>query len=385
MQSFCVERPRCRPVAPHGRCQYNPLTMKSSTVGESSRATRAPGSTRQSDWRWLRRAIALLLTLAVFAWIAKPIVLRWDAVREQVRMTSPIRVLIASVMFSLFLFAFRASLWRGILIVLGQRIPVAPATRIWSTSELSRYLPGVIWQVVSRIYLCRPYGIAGSVCSTSQVLELSIFTLANLLLAIGCLMWLGWKTFHGAALAWLTGALILAPALLCLVHPRVFFPITNAVLKRAGKPTLGRPMRFHTLAGMLIWNILGLVWQSLAIWLIVSVPLQLQFTKWWVVAGAYSLAWCAGFLAFWAPGGLGVREIVFVAAMDAAMPPAVRHHFADPAVRVGFLAFLSVLLRIWATLGELILAGVAFIADYRGAMDRPDAPGRCSLSPETAA
>jgi uncharacterized membrane protein YbhN (UPF0104 family) len=339
----------------------------------------------RSNWRWLRRSVALLLTLAVFGWIARPIVLRWHDVREQVLLTSPVRVIVAALMFALFLFVFRASLWRRILRVLGQRIPLAPAVRIWSTSELTRYLPGVIWQVVSRIYLCKPYGIAGSVCSTSQILELSIFTLANLLLAIGCLMWLGWKTFHGTALNWLIGALILAPALLCLVHPRIFFPITNAVMKRLGKPTLGRPMRFRVLAGMLLWNILGLIWQSMAIWLIVSGPLQLQFTKWWVVAGAYSLAWSAGFLAFWAPGGLGVREIVFIAAMDAAMPPAVRKHFADPAVRVGFLAFLSVLLRIWATLGELTLAGIAFLADYQGAMDRPNAPGRTALAAEPQA
>jgi len=359
--------------------------MESSAVGESYPARQDTAPPQKSRWRWLRRGVALLLTLAVFAWIAKPIVLRWADVRDQVRMTSPLRVLVAALMFSLFLFAFRASVWRRILLVLGQRIPVAAATRIWSTSELSRYLPGVIWQVVSRIYLCRPYGIAGSVCSTSQILELSIFTLANLLLAIGCLMWLGWKTFHGAALGWLIGALILSPALLCLVHPRIFFPITNAVMKRLGKPTLGRPMRFRVLLGMLLWNILGLIWQSMAIWLIVSVPLQLQFTKWWVVAGAYSLAWCAGFLAFWAPGGLGVREIVFIAAMDAAMPPAVRKHFADPAVRVGFLAFLSVLLRVWATLGELTLAGIAFLLDYQGAMDRPDAPGRTALTAEPQA
>jgi uncharacterized membrane protein YbhN (UPF0104 family) len=352
--------------------------MESSVVGQSSPVSNDAPLPRKSRFRWLRRGIALLLTLAVFDWIARPIVLRWHDVRNQILLTSPLRVIIAALMFTLFLFAFRASIWRRILLVLGQKIPVAPAVRIWSTSELSRYLPGVIWQVVSRIYLSRPYGITGSVCSASQVLELSIFTLANMLLAIGCLMWLGWKTFHGAALEWLIGALILAPALLCLVHPRVFFPITNAVMKRLGKPTLGRPMRFRVLGGMLLWNILGLIWQSMAIWLIVSVPMQLQFTKWWVVAGAYSLAWCAGFLAFWAPGGLGVREIVFIAAMDAAMPPAVRRHFADPAVRLGFLAFLSVLLRVWATLGELTLAGIAFLADYQGAMDRPDAPGRCA-------
>ena len=55
--------------------------------------------------------------------------------------------------------------WRRILIGFGHYLPVAPATRIWSTSELARYLPGVIWQVAGRVYLVKPYGVRGSVCT----------------------------------------------------------------------------------------------------------------------------------------------------------------------------------------------------------------------------
>jgi len=99
----------------------------------------------------------------------------------------------------------------------------------------------------------------------------------------------------------------------------------------------------------------------------------LQLAKWWVVAGAYCLAWCAGFLAVWAPGGLGVRELVFVAAMRVALPPAVRHRFdADPQQLVGVIMFLSVLLRLWATAGEFILAGIAYALDWKGAFRRRD-------------
>ena len=124
----------------------------------------------------------------------------------------------------------------------------------------------------------------------------------------------------------------------------------------------------------------------MAIWLVTAGPLGLKLAKWWVVAGAYCLAWCAGFLAVWAPGGLAVREAVFVAAMQIALPAPVRAQFADPNVLLGFLAFLSVLLRVWATIGELTLAAAGYIADYRGALNRRDAPGRIAISaiPEKA-
>lgn len=333
--------------------------------------------------RWLRRVGGFAVTAAIFVWILKPVVRHWDQVKDRAGQTSWGRVLLASVMFSAFLFAFRAMSWRRILTAFGHRLPVAPATRIWSSSELARYLPGVIWQVVGRVYLVRPYGVSGSVCSASQILELSIFLLANVLLAVGCLTWLGIKTFPDPMVrGWLYAAMALVPVLVVLVHPRIFYRLTNRVLDWLGKPPVAGRLRFRELCGLLVWSVLGLVWQGLAIWLVVSGPLALQPQKWWVVAGAYSLAWCAGFLAFWAPGGIGVREFVFIAAMEFALPPRVRAQFSDPKVLLGFLAFLSVLLRLWATSGELILSAIAYATDYRGALGRPDAIGRIQVQAE---
>src|SRR6185437_6574956 len=172
------------------------------------------------------------------------------------------RVFCASLIFSAFLFIFRATTWRRILIGFGYRIPVAPTVRIWSSSELSRYLPGVIWQVVSRIYLVKPYGVRGSVCSASQILELALFLLANVLLAVGCLTWYGHKMLRATAQNWLFGAIGLIPVLMILLYPKVFYAITNAIMRKLGKPEIVKQLRFNELVGLLFWNVLGLVWQS---------------------------------------------------------------------------------------------------------------------------
>jgi hypothetical protein len=259
---------------------------------------------------------------------------------------------------------------RRILKHFGHKLPVPPATRIWSTSELARYLPGVIWQVVGRVYLAKKYGVRGSHCSASQILELVLFLLANLLVALGCLVWLGIKSFDGLARMWLIAAMGIVPGLVVLLHPRFLYRILNGILRRLGKPPVATRMDFRMLLQLLGWTVIGLLWQSLAIWLLVEEPLGgLQLAKWWVVAGAYCLAWCAGFLAFWAPAGLGVRELVFIGAMNVALPPAVRQRFAsDPAQLEGVILFLSVLLRLWTTAGELMLAGVAYGIDWKGAL-----------------
>jgi hypothetical protein len=178
---------------------------------------------------------------------------------------------------------------------------------------------------------------------------------------------------HGAR-GWLFGVALLLPILIVLLHPKIFYGIINSVLRRFGKPAIVQRLRGKMLVAILLWNILGLLWQTLAIFLIVQQPLGLKWDWWWIVAGAYCLAWCAGFLAFWAPGGLGMREVVFIGAMWVILPP----HLQKSSV---ILAFLSVLLRLWATCGELLLALSAYAIDFRGAIGHPNAPGRVEMRP----
>jgi hypothetical protein len=348
---------------------------------------------------WLKRAIAVAITVAIFVWIFKPIGQHWDLVRDRVLDTSVMRFALAAGMFAIFLFVFRALVWRQIVASFGHKLPVAAAVRIWSTSELARYLPGVIWQVWGRVYLVRPYGVSGSVCTITQVLELSIFLLANMLVAVSCMLYFGIKKLDGTAQNWLVAAGALVPVLLFLLHTKVFYGIINSIMRRRGKPPIVQRLRGYMLVGMLFWNILGLLWQSIAIFIILKEPLGLKWDWWWVVAGAYCLAWCAGFLAFWAPGGIGVREVVFIGAMHVILPERVRELFLQvdaggaggvvaaasspgtfPPALLALLAFLSVLLRLWATAGELILASAAYALDFRGALGAPDAPGRVAFA-----
>jgi len=332
---------------------------------------------------WLKRALGVAITVAIFAYILRPVVRQWDQVRADVLKTDPSIFIIASAMFAAFLFLFRVVSWRRMLKGLGHKLPVAAATRIWSTSELARYLPGAIWQVVGRVYLVKPYGVSGSVCSTSQILELTVYLLANLLVAVGCLLWFGARPSSGLghdARMWLFVAMGLVPLLTLLLHPRIFYGIVNRVMHAIQKPAITQRPRGYKLFGLLGWAVVGLAWQSVAVFLLVRGPLELEWSKLWAVAGSYCLAWCAGFLAFWAPGGLGVRELVFMTAMMLFLPQSVREHFTNPEALVGLLAFLSVLLRLWTVAGELLLASLAYAFDFRGAIGRVDAPGRIVAS-----
>jgi hypothetical protein len=186
------------------------------------------------------------------------------------------------------------------------------------------------------------------------------------------MFYLGIRNLDGIARASLAVTALLTSALLLLLHPRILFNIINQIMHRLGKPPLEQRVRGYALLAILCWNVLGLLWQSLAVFIIVQPTLGLPWTSWWMVAGAYCLAWCAGFLAFWAPAGLGVREIVFVGAMYMLLPGPFRQSEGTLAL----LGFLSLVLRLWSLLGEVLLTGIAYALDYRGVLGKPDAPGR---------
>ena len=69
-------------------------------------------------------------------------------------------------------------------------------------------------------------------------------------------------------------------------------------------------LRKRQLFAVLLWNIVGLLWQSLAIWILTNSVLHLPIGKWYVLAGAYCLAWTMGFsVGFLTPGGMGVPSL----------------------------------------------------------------------------
>jgi hypothetical protein len=144
----------------------------------------------------------------------------------------------------------------------------------------------------------------------------------------------------------------------------------DRILRWRKKPPLAQRLTGMQLSGLLAWAIIGLLWQSVAVFLIIAHPLGLQWSKWYAVAGAYCLAWCAGFIVVTAPAGFGVRELVLVLTLSLVLPKYVTNTFAGSGELKAFLTFLGGLLRLWTIAGELIVAAIAYTLDYDGAIGR---------------
>lgn len=319
--------------------------------------------------KYLRFTVGLTLMGLIIFMMLRPIHSKWQAVHDRIFATALTDLLIPAVvftiLFAMFLFVFRALVWRSMLKGFGHDIPLAPAMRIWSYSELARYIPGSVFQVIGRAFMLKPYGVSGSVSSTVQLLELTLFLLANVALAVLCLCWYGIKHMDGLAEMWMWVAMALVPMLSIIVHPRIYYRLVNAILKKIGKPPITLRLRGKKMTMLLGWTFIGLLWQSAGVYFVAAAPLQLQLAKWWVVAGAYSLAWVAGFLAVFSSAGMGVREIVFGTVMLLIIPAPVRQEIGDTSTILATMYFIAFLLRLWTITGELLFAGVVTLADRK--------------------
>jgi hypothetical protein len=176
-----------------------------------------------------------------------------------------------------------ALIWLVILDGLG----VKPRLRwagLFFQAQLGKYIPGSIWQYAGRAAVARANGIPVGPVGVSLAVEFAAAAIAAGAMAVFLVGW------------W--GALILAAIAVLLVA--------------GGRPTRSRlPVRVTIRATLLylpVWLLLGA-----SFWLCASGLVAVPASDLALYMGTFAVAWLAGLLAIYAPGGLGVREAVLVA------------------------------------------------------------------------
>jgi hypothetical protein len=257
-------------------------------------------------WRALQFiAGALLVALAVRA-----VVSNWQSLRTQPIdwQLSPAWIL-ASVAVVFACYAVLIEGWRRVVLSMGERLPFLTATRIWFLASLGKYLPGKVWALAGAAVLAKRAGVDPSVAVAGAVI-LQVLALAS-----------------GAAVVALTardafqslgqGAEPILVAVILLSVLGVTTLTSQPVLDRIGRllpaswPRL-RAIRPVVVAGAFIanvaaWSGYGLALLMLARGLLPGVGLSLS-----QAVGVFTCSYLIGFLALFAPGGLGPRESVFL-------------------------------------------------------------------------
>lgn len=255
---------------------------------------------------WVRRAL-LGLVLAVAGWAVAS---RWDEVRGALVTLPPLTVATALVVALAYVVATMFS-WRSVLSDLGSsfvenEVPLADAARMFFLSQLAKYLPGGVWNVVAAAEIGADLKIPRRRSVTVMAVTLLVSIVTGLLLAVVALL-VGPAEVRGTYAA----AVLALPVLAVLLLPPVTNRLVERLLRLARRPPLEYPLRAGGVARASGWAVLGWLLAGLQLWLIVTaLGAEPSVQTAALAVGGYALAWTVGFLVVVVPAGVGVREAV---------------------------------------------------------------------------
>lgn len=283
--------------------------------------------------RWVFLAIALIGLL----WV---IIRNWDSLVDALAVL-PAWIAVGSVMLAVIYVFFTLWSWRVILTDLGSDLDWDASIQLFGVSQIGKYIPGGVWNIVAAAQIGRDYKIPARRSATAMTLAVLISLLSGT--GIGVITVLGTSVTLQVP-TWLIVALLVV--LIALLTP----PVLNRLIA-FGFKLLKRPAPEHqmTAKGLAIATLLAIIAWCVAgvqIWLLaIGFGMQLSVTGLLLSVGAYALAWVVGFLVVFVPAGTGVRESV------------LGLFFAGILNSGGVLAVVLVS-RIAMTIADLLFAGV---------------------------
>jgi hypothetical protein len=199
--------------------------------------------------------------------------------------------------------------WRRVVLSMGERLGFGPATRIWFLASLGKYVPGKVWAVAGAAVLAQRAGVDPSV-AVAAALVLQALAISSGAAAVALT---AREAFQAAG----PGMVPLAIAVVLLSFAGIAVLASQPVLDRVNRllPSSIPPLRaipptklvVAFAANLLAWFAYGVSLLCLARGLLPGVSLSLP-----QAIGVFTCSYLVGFLALFAPGGLGPRESVFL-------------------------------------------------------------------------
>ncbi|WP_423463194.1 lysylphosphatidylglycerol synthase domain-containing protein [Promicromonospora sp. MS192] len=251
--------------------------------------------------------------------------------------------------------------WRAVLADLGSPLRLGPAVTVFGVSQLGKYVPGGVWNVVAAAEVGAGNGVPRSRAATSMLVAVAVSVASGA--AVGAVALPFVSSTAWGAWSWVVWA---APAVVVVLAPPVLNRLIGLALRVAGRPAPEHPMTWGGLGRAAVWSVAGWLVAGLQLWVLCTglgmTPSARTFA---LATGGWALAWTAGFLFVLAPAGAGVREVVLAAVLAGAL--------SGPAT--GLAVLVS---RVALTLVDLAFAGAGLLL-ARGA--RRAVVGRASSPP----
>jgi len=299
----------------------------------------------------LGHGVKLVLTMVVLYFVGRQVWLNWDQVTATTWQVSLWYLIPSLILTQVAVFIF-AACWKRIINGFGHDISVPMSFKIFNLSNLGRYIPGKVWQVFGMLYLARKEGVPGEQAAASFVV-VQLFTIPSSLLVyvlaaqVEPVLLTDQFAIMGQGSAYLIGALSLVVCAALIFTPQPIIRVANFFLQKLGRKPANFALDKRVALQIFVGYFCGWILFGLAYWLMLRSVLGDSAPSIVASIGLYNVAYQIGYLALFAPGGLGPREWIMGELLKPLVGP------IGPA--------LAVLARLWSVLVDSFAAVIALM------------------------
>lgn len=286
--------------------------------------------------------LATALGLAAYAVYAN-----WAQITEAAQRLSIVHVVMATVTSVVYVWLTMLA-WRRLLEDLGSHLSIGPSIAIFGVSQVGKYIPGGVWNVVAAAELGADHDVPRRRSVTAMAVSILVslvsgVVIAGLALAFSPATALGrWQW-----VAWIT------PVLVTMLVPRVMNRVVAIALRVVKRPPLEQPLSTRGVLSATAWSVGAWVVAGLQVWLLATaLGMPATFTTYALATGGYALAWVVGFLVIVVPAGAGAREAVLIAALTGLLG-------------TGAVLLTVLLSRAFLTVADVVFASVGLLTMRR--------------------
>lgn len=289
--------------------------------------------------RGVRLAIQIGLAVLIFGFLVLTVIDQWSEIQAE-GVHFHVLWLIPAVIILPFFYFFSALGWDFTLRFLGHPIGIRRAQVAWGQPLLARYVPGSVLYVLGRVLLSERAGVPRRITVASIVYEQAISATSAIVVAAYFII--KHPDLQGTPFRW--AVLLLIPAAVAILHPRVFGPLANRLLRAFGREPLPSLIPLRGVVLLIVYYSLNWVVVAFGIYFTARSVTYIPFNDILLVGSAQAIGYFAALVTLVLPAGLGARDAAFAWALKAALPSG---SFA-------LASLISIAVRGVMTIGELI-------------------------------
>jgi hypothetical protein len=267
-----------------------------------------------SEWRALKSVLKWLLFIVLIWFVGRALwhqlaQLNWRTIHFE---TLP---LIGSAVALAIVYAARSISFR--ILLHGYRIHITwpQAAVVGWIPQIGKYIPGQVASLAGAVALLRRFKVPGAVALAVVLVMDGLAVLTGLMSGSPLLVWEPVRKV--LPYGWLGCGLLVIAGIICL-HPRVYGALVNFTLRKLKRSPLASLPPWHNYIGPVLLGFAQWILAGIALWLVtrsIAPAPEVSAARLPIFIAIAGLAYTAGYLAPFAPAGLGVREAVFQATL----------------------------------------------------------------------